>query len=51
MSTKKRLPSSLFRTPGAEFWTRLVEGEFPDYRQVLQRPTQLSLITMSKRVF
>jgi DNA polymerase III sliding clamp (beta) subunit (PCNA family) len=35
-----------FRVSGIELWTRLVEGEFPDYRQVLQRPTQLSHITM-----
>jgi DNA polymerase III sliding clamp (beta) subunit (PCNA family) len=44
----KRPTSALFRTPGVEFWTRLGEGEFPDYQQVLQRPKQLSHITMSK---
>src|SRR5262249_50876163 len=37
-----------FRAPGIEFWTRLIEGEFPDYQQVLQRPTQLSHLTLPK---
>jgi DNA polymerase III sliding clamp (beta) subunit (PCNA family) len=37
-----------FRAPGIELWTRLVEGEFPDYRQVLQRPATLSHVTLPK---
>jgi DNA polymerase III sliding clamp (beta) subunit (PCNA family) len=37
-----------FRAPGSEFWTRLVEGEFPDYRQVLQRPAALSYVILPK---
>src|SRR5215510_1653221 len=44
----KRPTSALFCTPGIELWTRLVEGEFPDYLQVLQRPAKLSHITMPK---
>jgi DNA polymerase III sliding clamp (beta) subunit (PCNA family) len=48
MSTKKRLPSSLFRTPGVEFWTRLIESEFPDYKQILQRPAVLSHVILPK---
>src|SRR5262249_52110667 len=35
-----------FRVSGIELWTRLVEGEFPDYRQVLQRPKQLFHVNM-----
>jgi DNA polymerase III sliding clamp (beta) subunit (PCNA family) len=37
-----------FRVSGIELWTRLVEGEFPDYQQVLQRPAKLSHVTMPK---
>jgi len=44
----ERPTHALFRTPGVEFWTRLVEGEFPDYQQVLQRPAKLSHVTMPK---
>jgi DNA polymerase III sliding clamp (beta) subunit (PCNA family) len=44
----KRPVYALFRAPGIELWTRLVEGEFPDYRQVLQRPTALSHVTLPK---
>jgi DNA polymerase III sliding clamp (beta) subunit (PCNA family) len=43
-----RPTSALFRTPGVEFWTRLVEGEFPDYQQVLQRPANLSHVTLPR---
>lgn len=27
-----------FRTPGVELWTRLIDGEFPEYLSLLQRP-------------
>jgi len=37
-----------FRAPGIELWTRLVEGEFPDYQQVLQRPAALSHVILPK---
>jgi DNA polymerase-3 subunit beta len=37
-----------FRSSGSELRTRLVEGEFPDYQQVLQRPANLSHVTMPK---
>jgi DNA polymerase III subunit beta len=36
------------RAPGIELWTRLVEGEFPDYRQVLPRPANLSHVTLPR---
>ncbi len=44
----ERPTAALFRPPDVEFWTRLVEGEFPDYRQVLQRPAKLFHVTMPK---
>src|SRR5262249_43058888 len=37
-----------FRVSGIELWTRLVEGEFPDYQQVLQRPKQLSHVILPR---
>jgi DNA polymerase III sliding clamp (beta) subunit (PCNA family) len=42
----QRPTSALFCTPGVEFLTRLVESEFPDYHQVLQRPTKLCQVTL-----
>src|SRR5262249_55713631 len=42
----ERPTSACFRVSGIELWTRLVEGEFPDYQQVLQRPAKLSHVTM-----
>jgi len=37
-----------FRTAGSEFWTRLVEGEFPDYHAVLQRPAELCPVILPR---
>jgi len=35
-----------FRTTGLELWARLVDGEFPDYQSVLQRPAKLCPVTL-----
>jgi DNA polymerase III sliding clamp (beta) subunit (PCNA family) len=37
-----------FRTAGLELWTRLVDGEFPDYHAVLQRPAKLCPVTLPR---
>jgi DNA polymerase III sliding clamp (beta) subunit (PCNA family) len=37
-----------FRAPGIELWTRLVEGEFPEYQPLLQRPKASTTVTMPK---
>jgi len=42
----KRPVYVLFRAPGVELWARLVEGEFPDYLPILQRPKQVSIATL-----
>jgi DNA polymerase III sliding clamp (beta) subunit (PCNA family) len=35
-----------FRAPGVELWTRLIEGEFPEYGSLLQRPTACTSVIL-----
>jgi DNA polymerase III sliding clamp (beta) subunit (PCNA family) len=37
-----------FRTLGVELWTRLIEGEFPDYQQVLQHSSHYHRVIIPK---
>jgi len=39
---------ALFRAPGVELWTRLVEGEFPDYLPLLQHPPQCTPVSLPR---
>jgi DNA polymerase III sliding clamp (beta) subunit (PCNA family) len=37
-----------FRVPGVELWTRLIEGEFPEYGSLLQRSTECTSVLMPR---